>query len=509
MKRNVLDSLAGPLGRLTSLGRPDQVPLQNAVDLPQRNEVWECTVRRVRAWIAPPNQDPYRPYIILTVSRTGKVRGSEIVEDAPTTPQVVDALAKAMLYPTPGAGGKYRPTAVYVDDKDLAKALTSELEQVGVRCEFRRTLPEAEQALRAFADFMEDDDVISGLLEVPGVTPFLAQGLFEAAAFFYREAPWHWIDDEHPIQIHYPTDSQPRYAVVMGHGGQTYGLAIYNSTDVLYETYAGTPPDQLIGREAWTALLFGEEHEMPFDDLEAIESYDWPVAGTYAYPLFVQIGLSGKPARPGKSDLLRIEAALRAIPSFVREHMEADERPPRPAEATLSVTMAGGEDRITLIYPVPDFEMPAQDGWPSVTERTVIHERNAELLDIFERWLREQGLSAKTIQRHLGNVGRFAERYLAGAGGSVLLPCSADEAAPADVDVFLADWLLYEEDHPGVEAVKSHIASLRKFYTSLKDTEEMPPEEVDEILHLLEEDRAYYLELARDFEEGSLGDRAT
>ena len=506
MKRNLLDSLAGPIGRLMSSGRPDQVPLQNAVDLPQRDEIWECTVRRVRAWIAPPDQDPYRPYIILTVSRTGKVRGSEIVEESPTTLQVVNALAKAMLYPTPGAGGKYRPTAVYVDDTDLAEALAPELEQVGVRCEFRHTLPEAEQALRAFSDFMEDEDAISGLLETPGVTPFLAQGLFEAAAFFYREAPWSWIDDEHPIQIHYPIDSRPRYAVVMGHGGQTYGLAIYNSTDVLYETYAGTPPDQLIGREAWTALLFGEEHEMPFDDLDAIESYDWPVAGTYAYPLLLQIGLLGKPTRPSKSELLRIEAALRAIPRFVREHMEADERLPRPAEATLSVTMADREDRITLIYPVPDFELPAQEGWPSVTEQAAIHARNAELLDIFERWLREQDLSAKTIQRHLDNAGRFAERYLAEAGGSLQLPCSADEAAPADIDEFLGDWLLYEEDQRRVEAVKSHITSLRKFYTCLKETEEMSAWEADELLDLLQEDRAYYLDLASDFERGTLGD---
>jgi hypothetical protein len=506
MKRNMLDFLAGPAGRLTSLGRPDQVPLQDALDLPQRDEVWECTDRRARAWITPRDREPYRPYMILTVSRTGRVRGSEIVEDAPTTAQVVNALAKAMLYPAPGAGARYRPTVVYVDNEVLTRALAPELKEIGVRCEFRHTLREAERALRALADFMGYEDAIPGLLEVPGVTPFMAKGLFEAAAFFFRETPWRWIDDGQPIEIHYPVDSQPRYAVVMGHGGQAYGLAIYNSTDVLYETYAGTPPDQLIGREVWTALLFGEAHEMPFDDLDAIEAYDWPVAGTYAYPLLLQMGLSEKPTRPSKSELLRIEAALRAIPSFVREHMEADERLPRPAEATLSVTVAGREDRITLIYPVPDFEMPAQDGWPSVTEQAVIHERNAELLDAFEQWLREQELSAKTIQKHLDNVGRFAEHYLAEVGGTLELPCSADEAAPADVDVFLADWLLYEQDHRPVEGVRSHIASLKKFYLFLRETEEMPAEEADEILDLLREDRGYYLDLASDFEEGISGD---
>lgn len=501
MKRSALNLLAGTVGRLSSSGRPDQASLEDTRDLAQRDEIWECAVRRARTWITPPDRHPYRPYIILTVSRTGKVLGSEITRNPPTPSQVVNALAKAMLYPVPGAGGKRRPVTVYVDDETLAGALAPELKKVGVRCDFRHTLREANRALQALWDFVGDEETVPALLQAPGVTPPMAKGLFQAAAFFYREAPWRWIDDAQPIEIHYPPGSEPRYAVVMGQGGQAYGLAIYKSTDILHETYAGTPADQLVGREAWTVLLFGEAFEMPFDDLDAMDTYDWPVAGTHAYPLLFQIGLSERPARPGKSELLRIEAALRTIPRFVREHMKAHQGLPRPAEETLTIAMADGEDRISLIYPVPGFALPSQDEWASTTEEMVAQERNIELLDIFERWLREHDLSARTIQRHRDNVGRFGERYLAHEGGSVEVPCSADEAAPADVHQFLADWLLYEGEWPPVEAVKSHITSLRKFYICLKETGEMPAEEIDEILDLLQDDPAYYLELARDFEE--------
>lgn len=501
MKRDTLDFMTGTVGRLMSLSRPDQVPLEKAHDLPQKDEAWECAVRHARAWITPPDRRPYRPYIILTVSRTGKVFGTDLVEDEPTLSEVVNALAKAMLYPVPGAGRKRRPAVVYVDDTTLVEALSSELNKIGVRCEFRSVLPEAEQALVSVARFMEENSM-PGLLKAPGVTPFMARGLFEAAAFFYRESPWRWIEDTNPIELHYPINSQPRYAVVMGHGGQTYGLAMYDSKDVLHETYAGIPPDQLIGRHIWTALIFGEAIEMPFDDLDAMETYDWPVAGPYAYPLLFQIGFSGRPTRPSKSELLRMEAALLAIPRFVKEHMKADVDLPQQAKEMLSIPMADGEDRISLIYPVPGFEIPSEDGWAAIAKEMGVYERNRELLDIFERWLREQRLSTKTIQRHLDNVDRFANRYLADAGGALELPGPADETIPEDVDDFLADWVLYEKDQRPVERVKSHIASLKKFYLCLEETGEMAVEDACAIRRVLEEDRAYYLETARDFEKG-------
>lgn len=500
MKRSRRDSRAGMMG-------PDQVPLEETRDLSQTDEVWECAIRRARAWITPPDRDPYRPYIIVTASRTSKVVGtglvvgSELFEGPPTAPEVVNTLAKAMLYPVPHSGGRRRPKTIYIDDAALVKSLAPELAEVGVRLAFRHTLPEAEQALQSLERFSTDDEPVPGILESRGVTPPLVKGLFEAAAFFHRQAPWYWIDDAQPIEIRYPVDSEPRYAVVMGQGGQTYGLALYDSTHVLHQTYAGTSPDELRGPGAWSVLLFGAAMEMPFDDLEALETYDWPVAGQHAYPVVIRFDLSGQPSRPSKAELLQMEAALLAIPPFVLEHMEAGEGPPQSAEETLTVTMAAGEDRISLTYPVPGFEFPSEDKELFIAEQIGIDDRNAELLNTFEHCLRRGNLSAATVQRHLDNVRRFAERYLAAEGGSLQLPCPADEASPADVDEYLADWLPRAGDVGPVEAVKSHIASLKKFYTCLKDRGEVSADDADDILQLLQDDRAYYLDLARDFED--------
>lgn len=337
---------------------PDDVPLEQVADLKQTSEIWECSARLARAWITPPDQAPYRPYIVMVASKAGRIRFSEIFEDQPSPAQIVSTLAKAMRYPIPGAGGKRRPGTIEMDDEALIEAVSPPLEQVNVRCKYRRNLPEIERALKSMGEFMETESPIAALLAVPGVNPFMIQGLFKSAASFYRAAPWRWIDDSRPIKVHYPLTSKARYAVVMGQGGQTYGLAVYDSTDILHQTYSGAPPEELIGRGSWVSLLFSEPIEMPFDDLDDIEAHDWPVAGDQAYPLFVKFTRSGQFTRPSKSDLLRMEALLLAIPRFVRGPMEADEGCLQRAEATLTVEMIDGEDEVRLSYPVPGFEKP-------------------------------------------------------------------------------------------------------------------------------------------------------
>jgi hypothetical protein len=484
-------------------------PLTKVRRLRQTDEVWESSVRRMRTWITPRNQTPYRPYVVLTVSQTGKIIGSDIVDDVPSPDQVLNTVAKAMRRPTLGAGRKRRPAIIYVDDEALVEALAPKLQEVGVRCKYRHTLREIDEALLSMEQFMTKQEPIPGLLKSPGVTPFLVNGLFEAAAFFYRQAPWRWIDDSRPIEVRYPPDGRQRYAIVMGHGGETYGLAVYDSPNDLRELYAGTPPEQLLGKQKWTSLLFVEAIETPFDDLDDMEKYNWPVAGELAYPFPVRVTHSGQFVRPGKSKLLWFEAALLAIPTFVREYMQADvdRGLVRPAEATLTVKMADGKDTIYLRYPVPGFEIPFEEDWAAIEEEEeekraeAAHERNAELLRAFEQWLTGKGLSKKTVQRHLDNVTFFADGYMAGDGGCVELPRPADQADTVDVDEFLTEWFMREAAWVSVGTVKANIASLKKFYACLEETGQMETKEAGEILELLRVDRDYYLEMARDYEE--------
>jgi hypothetical protein len=477
--------------------------------LRQTDEVWEITARHARSWITPRDQAPYRPYIVLTISQIGQVVGSDITEDEPSPDHVLDVLAKAMRRPVLGGGGKRRPATIYVDDQALAEFLAPELQEIGIHCEYRGVLREVEQALLSMEQFMTKREPIPGLTKSPGVTPFLVNGLFTAAVSFYEEAPWRWIDDSRPIEVRYPLDSRPRYAVVMGHGGETYGLAAYNSPDELRQVYAGIPPDQLIGQVQWMSLLFGEMFEMPFDDLDDMEKYGLPVAGPLAYPLPIRINRSGQLIRPGKSELLWFEAALLAIPTFVEECMQAHMGIPRSAEITLTVTMADGEDQIHLSYPVPGFEVPYEEDWTALDEEVEAQSeaarvRGEELMHSFEQWLTSgsesgTGISKKTVQQHLENATLFALTYMADDGGSVAIPRPADQAEAVDVDEFLSEWLMQELAPVSVGTVTATIVSLEKFFACLKETGQMPAARADEILELLRVDQDYYIEIAQEY----------
>jgi len=292
----------------------------------------------------------------LTVSQDNFIVGIELMDkDVPEVSDILGKLAKMMRYPTLGSGKKRRPSNIYLEDKSLVEEIAPALKEVGIHCEYRHAIPQLRHALQEMETFMiPDESPIPGLLKTPGITHPMAKGFFEAADYFYREAPWRWIDDARPIEIRYPVDSKAHYAAIMGHGKEAYGLAIYDSLDVLRKTYAGIPPEALIEQAHWMSVLFGEAIEMPFDDLDDIEKYGWPVANKQAYPLVFRIVPPGTPVRPGKSELLRIEAALLALPTFIRDRLHADEGPPRAAKVTQTITMADGEDRIFLRYPVPD-----------------------------------------------------------------------------------------------------------------------------------------------------------
>jgi hypothetical protein len=454
-------------------------------------------------WVTPENEPPRRPFIHLTVSQAGKVRACAVTQDAPTPDETLESIAQAISRPMLGGGRKRRPAVICLDDQALVDALAPLLEQVGVRCRYRRTLREIDRALSSMERFMYKREPILGLLRSPGVTSPLIHELFEAAGFFYREAPWRWISDSCPIEVCYPPGGPPRYAVVMGNGGQTYGLAVYNSPDELLEVYDGAPFDALLGEVEWTSLLFCEVTDVPFDDLDDIERYGWPVTEPDGYPVPLRVSQSGHPFRPGKSEVLWLEAALLAIPPFVRDHMQADRGLPVEANATLAVTTAGGEAQVHLRFPAADMEIADEDLWfddlflPPEVEAAC--ERNVEIIDAFEAWLDGKGLSEKTVQRHLSNAQFFADEYMALQGGNAGVPRSAEQADRMDVDDYASEWFLENVRWLSVTKAKASIAALKKLYVCLKESGRMETEKADEVLDLLKAERGRYIELAQEY----------
>jgi hypothetical protein len=186
-------------------------------------------------------------------------------------------------------------------------------------------------------------DDMPGLLTVPGVTPEVVGGVYEAAAEFYRQAPWRRLGYESAVQIEcerFP--GGPWYAVIMGASGMTMGLTLYEDLDLLQRMWSETlSEEENADLTEATTLTFGKDCELPIADLEAAEQFGWKVAGKDAYPWLFrkERGMNTHPPEPWQLQLL--EASLRAVPAFVQCRRQDD-------PTTETITVAAGSEQVTL-----------------------------------------------------------------------------------------------------------------------------------------------------------------
>ncbi|MFQ5343909.1 MAG: hypothetical protein ACE5F6_20385 [Anaerolineae bacterium] len=407
--------------------------------LRQSDETWLCTARRAPTWIMPDDQPAYRPYVVLVVVQASEfIRRTEIKDERPTPDVVLEELLNAMRTSLPrmlvGFGRRRRPARIVLDDADLVQALAPRLAEIDVGCEYRARLPLVDATLREMEAHMNKRDPIPGLLSVPGATQPLVEEFFAAAAGFYRQSPWDWIDNADPIEVRYPADGRARYALVLGSGRETFGLSLYESEDDLRTMFTSRDPEQTTPQVSWFSLVFEEATAMSFDDLDAMERYGWPVAGDWAYPLAIKVSPEDDFGIPSASELMWLAATLRVLPDFLVVHLDARSGYlRRPAEATYELPEIHGGRQIALRYPV---DLLGLD-WIDFEEDGEMDEPNEELEDFIADWywdeashefarqlgaflfdfldeLATTGLSDRTWQKHVDNcwlIGRFVCGY--------------------------------------------------------------------------------------------------
>ena len=411
--------------------------LKKAQRLKQREATWFATRRRAYTWIDTPDGDSYRPYIVLVVeAEQGRIRRTDIRDDLPTPKDVLAILLNAMRRPILGAGGRYRPARIVLDDSALVDALSPALAQIEVRCSYQHTLSLVQETLDSMAASMHGQELIPGLLSVPGVTVPMVQELYTAAADFYRQVPWKRLDNQSPIEIRYPHDGQARYALVLGSGGDTFGLVSYESLDDIYTVYSPTRTRDAADAVPWFSLIFEEPRIMSFYDLDAIEKYQWPVAAESAYPVAIKtVPGTGTFTMLTANEIAWLAAALRAIPDFITHHLHAAQGLPRPAKATFGLSGLHGGRQIALRYrgDLWELQMEAEEE----EEDDEDYDEQAELQDFIGDWhwddasrefarqvgqflfaflddLDAKGFSDRTYKKHVDNcwlIGKFTCDY--------------------------------------------------------------------------------------------------
>jgi hypothetical protein len=312
--------------------------------LPRHSEVWQADFRQLPIWVGDRGEE-IRPWVVLIADpSSGLILGQRLVEQAPTTETLWDTLAEGMQRPL--MGRPHRPARIEVGPDERWTGLEAPLAELGVTLARVADLPQIQSLLEGLGNELAGDAMPS-FLEGPGVTPELARAFYEAAAEYYRRAPWRSLGYEAAIRVECPSRLKaPRFAVPFGQSGMTYGLALYDDWKTLQRLWQGGRSDEENARMTKAlAVTFGDQTDIAAADLDACRRFGWPVAGPDAYPFLIRQDpdLAGQPPEAGEVELMA--ACLQAVPDFVSHHPPDDSA---REETTLQVP--SGELRLILSW---------------------------------------------------------------------------------------------------------------------------------------------------------------
>ena len=229
---------------------------------------------------------------------------------------------KAMQHPA--AGTPHRPAELQVPPGESWESLRRPFEEVGIRLVTTADLADLGDVFEAVYEQI-GGPAEPGLLDVEGVTPQSAGALYDAAAYFFQQTPWKKVGHEAAIRVECDdSPGGPRFAVLMGQGGMTTGLALYEDLGVLQRMWAHPEDEENARRTVSTALVFGEEWDVPVADVEAAKRHAWPVAREDAYPNLMHTDAEMSMRQANAGEVRMLEACLRALPDFVRRRRQDD-----------------------------------------------------------------------------------------------------------------------------------------------------------------------------------------
>ena len=218
---------------------PVSVDLDELASLPQSmGESWQADVRRLPGWLEQ-GGELRRPWASLVTSREEHtVLTQNLTMDPPPDDwiwkNVVDAIHRPLM------GEPHRPGIVEVSSETFQRLLYDRLDAIGVRCVVADDLEQIDEIFRQLGKFLSGGKASPPLVDVPGVRLDDIRSFYEAAAEFYRAAPWRLVPGDTTLKIECQKfNTHTWYGVVMGQSGLVLGLALYEDLGMLRRLFTG------------------------------------------------------------------------------------------------------------------------------------------------------------------------------------------------------------------------------------------------------------------------------
>ncbi len=298
-------------------------------------EYWEVDLMPLLAEI---EDDPTARTTLLMIGAGDFVLTADVQSHPPSEASDVARLLADTLGEVCLAAGK-RPTVVLVRlqvlQDELAELLADPTHAAhGAQVVVSRRLVRIDDALVSFQQRagMPSAGVGAPLVSNPrtwagwGFAPDATGRMFEAAADYFRAAPWEtlWDDDVLTVRLR---DGAVWSAVVLGAAGEFTGLALHEDPSDLMRLFdrdegAEATGDEFVAmRAAVLSLGFESREYVPKSMRDEIKKAKWPIASPLAYPTLT--GLNTPGAGVTARQLQAITASLSAILGFVEKHAPA------------------------------------------------------------------------------------------------------------------------------------------------------------------------------------------
>lgn len=293
--------------------------------LPQQvDDVWQGGIVRLPAVMIDGEDEPYEPEMALWVSLKAGVAGPSAESFQPGDSPLQTMLNALVAFANDPEMTGYRPGTVEVGDAALAEQLSDILGEVGIRVEHRDDLAGLQSLLDHLGNMISQGPMIPGPLEGAGVTLDRLRAFAGAGKAFFEAAPWQQLANEDLVEVESPkADLAMRFAVVMGAGGQEFGMGFYASVDQFWKTYELEHPGDLLTLGPLWALNFDALEDLPPADADLWSQKKLPVCRGRMYPILMRHEREHEPSRADAAELTYAEGLMRALAATTEEEFDA------------------------------------------------------------------------------------------------------------------------------------------------------------------------------------------
>ena len=142
-----------------------------------------------------------------------------------------------------------------------------------------------------------------------------------------EEKPWQFYDDGQLIALVSNRPDEPVYVNILGNAGKTYGIVFYDGYDGLndynllrHSEDLDLPPQYALFRQTAYAIYFGEEDEVPEEQLDYYHDLPFDFSQTeFGIPFVISM-------RPGFFPWSPRESEIADVNSYLRDFFEVYER---------------------------------------------------------------------------------------------------------------------------------------------------------------------------------------